>query len=73
MSDWVLLYPPSPRTCDPAITEAVNTVIYAAPRSEVKELLLVRDQLAAKFGRDFVTNAMENKDESVNPRVRTFL
>ncbi|KAG0272126.1 hypothetical protein BGZ95_012125 [Linnemannia exigua] len=57
------------KTCDPAITEAVNTVIYAAPRSEVKELLLVRDQLAAKFGRDFVTNAMENKDESVNPRI----
>ncbi|KAG0239532.1 hypothetical protein BGX31_002717 [Mortierella sp. GBA43] len=57
------------RTCDPAITEAVNTIIYAAPRSEVKELLLVRDQLAAKFGRDFVNNALENKDESVNPRI----
>ncbi|KAG0298646.1 hypothetical protein BGZ98_000132 [Dissophora globulifera] len=57
------------KNCDPAITEAVNTIIYAAPRSEVKELLLVRDQLAAKFGRDFATNAMENKDESVNPRI----
>ncbi|KAF9364176.1 hypothetical protein BGX34_002302 [Mortierella sp. NVP85] len=49
--------------------EAVNTIIYAAPRSEVKELLHVRDQLAAKFGREFATNAMENKDESVNPRI----
>ncbi|KAF8938433.1 regulator of Vps4 activity in the MVB pathway-domain-containing protein [Dissophora ornata] len=57
------------KNCDPAIIEAVNTIIYAAPRSEVKELLLVRDQLAAKFGRDFATNAMENKDESVNPRI----
>ncbi|GJJ70624.1 vacuolar protein sorting-associated protein IST1 [Entomortierella parvispora] len=57
------------KNCDPAIIEAVNTVIYAAPRSEVKELLLVRDQLAAKFGREFVSNAMENKDESVNPRI----
>ncbi|KAF9184146.1 hypothetical protein BGZ51_003543 [Haplosporangium sp. Z 767] len=57
------------KNCDPAITEAVNTIIYAAPRSDVKELLLVRDQLAAKFGRDFVTNAMENADESVNPRI----
>ncbi|KAF9992697.1 hypothetical protein BGZ80_003291 [Entomortierella chlamydospora] len=57
------------KNCDPAIIEAVNTLIYAAPRSEVKELLLVRDQLAAKFGREFVTNAMENKDESVNPRI----
>ncbi|KAF9586030.1 hypothetical protein BGW38_010302 [Lunasporangiospora selenospora] len=57
------------KNCDPAIIEAVNTIIYAAPRSEVKELLLVRDQLGAKFGRDFVTNASENKDDSVNPRV----
>ncbi|KAK3817193.1 MAG: regulator of Vps4 activity in the MVB pathway-domain-containing protein [Benniella sp.] len=57
------------KTCDPAIIEAVNTIIYAAPRSEVKELLHVRDQLAAKFGREFATNAMENKDESVNPRI----
>ncbi|KAF9939720.1 hypothetical protein BGZ65_009717 [Modicella reniformis] len=57
------------RTCDPAIIEAVNTIIYAAPRSEVKELLLVRDQLVAKFGRDFAANAMENRDESVNPRI----
>ncbi|KAG0212400.1 hypothetical protein BGX28_006369 [Mortierella sp. GBA30] len=57
------------KNCDPAITEAVNTIIYAAPRSEVKELLLVREQLTAKFGREFVTNAMENKDESVNPRI----
>ncbi|KAG0343716.1 hypothetical protein BG004_005053 [Podila humilis] len=57
------------KTCDPAILEAVNTIIYAAPRSEVKELLLVRDQLAAKFGRDFITIAMENKDDSVNPRI----
>ncbi|KAI1302443.1 hypothetical protein EDD11_005609 [Mortierella claussenii] len=57
------------KNCDPAIIEAVNTIIYAAPRSEVKELLLVRDQLTAKFGRDFVANAMDNKDESVNPRI----
>ncbi|KAF9280519.1 hypothetical protein BGZ68_007188 [Mortierella alpina] len=64
-----LKYDTSVMNCDPAITEAVNTIIYAAPRSEVKELLLVRDQLAAKFGREFVTNAMENKDESVNPRI----
>ncbi|KAF9398857.1 hypothetical protein BGZ94_005868, partial [Podila epigama] len=57
------------KNCDPAIIEAVNTILYAAPRSEVKELLLVREQLAAKFGREFVNNAMENKDDSVNPRI----
>lgn len=56
--------------CDPAIAEAVNTIIYAAPRADqVKELGLVRDQLMAKFGRDFVVNAMENKDDCVNARI----
>ncbi|KAF9967699.1 hypothetical protein BGZ73_000402 [Actinomortierella ambigua] len=57
------------KNCDPAILEAINTVIYASSRSEVKELLILRDQLAAKYGRDFVNNALENKDESVNPRI----
>ncbi|KAF9162819.1 hypothetical protein DFQ26_003221, partial [Actinomortierella ambigua] len=57
------------KNCDPAILEAVNTVLYASSRSEVKELQILRDQLAAKYGREFVTNALENKDESVNPRI----
>ncbi|KAI9136772.1 regulator of Vps4 activity in the MVB pathway-domain-containing protein [Paraphysoderma sedebokerense] len=56
--------------CDSAISEAVNTLIYAAPRSEVKELHMVRDQLISKYGRDFAAAAMENRNEVVNPRVR---
>lgn len=55
--------------CDSAISEAVNTLIYAAPRSEVKELHMVRDQLISKYGRDFAAAAMENRNEVVNPRV----
>jgi hypothetical protein len=34
----VLSLPLVPRHCDQAIAEAVNTIIYAAPRTEVKEL-----------------------------------
>jgi vacuolar protein sorting-associated protein IST1 len=57
------------RVCDPAISEAVNTLIYAAPRTDVAELLQIRDQLAIKYGEEFATAAMENQCEVVNPRV----
>ncbi|CAG8815812.1 42830_t:CDS:2, partial [Gigaspora margarita] len=50
------------KQCDPSISEAVNTLIYAAPRSEIKELSLVRDQLIAKFGKEFALNAIENNN-----------
>lgn len=58
------------RHCDPAISEAVNTIIYAAPRSaEVKELNAVREQLISKYGREFAIAAMENTNDVVNARV----
>ncbi|CAG8526538.1 13878_t:CDS:2 [Racocetra persica] len=57
------------RHCDPSISEAVNTLIYAAPRSEIKELSLVRDQLIAKFGKEFALNAIENKNNCVNEKL----
>ncbi|KAL2911736.1 Vacuolar protein sorting-associated protein ist1 [Polyrhizophydium stewartii] len=55
--------------CDPAIAEAVNTIIYAAPRIEIKELDFVREQLANKYGSEFVTSAMQNFGYKVNDRV----
>ncbi|CAG8791910.1 19114_t:CDS:2, partial [Dentiscutata erythropus] len=57
------------KQCDPSISEAVNTLIYAAPRSEIKELSLVRDQLIAKFGKEFALNAIENKNNCVNEKL----
>src|SRR5688572_16079138 len=57
------------RHCDQAIAEAVNTIIYAAPRTEVKELSMVRDQLIMKFGKEFAVAAMENQNDIVNSRV----
>ncbi|KAI8847960.1 regulator of Vps4 activity in the MVB pathway-domain-containing protein [Chytridium lagenaria] len=58
------------RNCDPSIAEAVNTIIFAAPRCEVKELSQVRDQFISKFGKDFGLAAMENVNDVVNSRVR---
>jgi vacuolar protein sorting-associated protein IST1 len=47
--------------CDPGLEEAVCSVIYAAPRTEVKELQTVRALLVDRFGKEFAMAAMENQ------------
>ena len=37
---------------DPALEEAVRSIIYAAPRTDIKELHAVRALLVEKFGKD---------------------
>jgi len=56
-------------TCDPGLEEAVKSIIYAAPKTEIKELHVVRTMLAEKFGKEFVLQAMENTDGKVSPGV----
>ncbi|KAH7031256.1 regulator of Vps4 activity in the MVB pathway-domain-containing protein [Microdochium trichocladiopsis] len=56
-------------TCDPGLEEAVKSIIYAAPKTEIKELQTVRVLLAEKFGKEFVLSAMENKDGGVSEKV----
>jgi vacuolar protein sorting-associated protein IST1 len=55
--------------CDPGLEEAVKSVIYAAPKTEIKELQQVRALLAEKFGKDFVLAAMENTGGGVSDKV----
>ncbi|KAI1386558.1 DUF292-domain-containing protein [Hypoxylon trugodes] len=56
-------------TCDPGLEEAVKSIIYAAPKTEIKELQQVRALLAEKFGKEFVLAAMENSDQKVSEKV----
>ncbi|KAI2471050.1 DUF292 domain-containing protein [Annulohypoxylon bovei var. microspora] len=56
-------------TCDPGLEEAVKSIIYAAPKTEIKELQQVRALLAEKYGKDFVLSAMENWDQKVSEKV----
>lgn len=56
-------------TCDPGLEEAVKSIIYAAPKTEIKELSQVRLLLADKFGKEFVLAAMENSDGKVSEKV----
>ena len=55
--------------CDPGLEEAVKSIIYAAPKTEIKELGTVRTLLAEKYGKEFVLAAMENTDGKVNEKV----
>jgi len=57
------------REPDPAVSEGICSIIYAAPRTELKELHVVRDLLMHKYGRDFSAAVMENRDGCVSERV----
>lgn len=52
---------------DPGLEEAVRSLVYAAPRTEVKELHMARNLLIEKFGKEFALAAMEG--EGVAERV----
>lgn len=56
-------------TCDPGLEEAVKSIIYAAPKTEIKELQQVRALLAEKFGKDFALAAIDNTDHKVSEKV----
>ncbi|ORY62903.1 regulator of Vps4 activity in the MVB pathway-domain-containing protein [Pseudomassariella vexata] len=56
-------------TCDPGLEEAVKSIIYAAPKTEIKELQQVRILLCEKFGKDFALTAADNSDGKVSEKV----
>ncbi|KAK6515703.1 hypothetical protein TWF281_004294 [Arthrobotrys megalospora] len=54
---------------DPGLEEAIQSVIYAAPRTDVKELQTVRGLLMEKYGKIYAQNAIENAEGKVAERV----
>lgn len=57
------------REPDLSIMPALTAIIHAAPRTELKELHVLREMLMAKFGREFAQDVMDNKDSCVPERV----
>lgn len=57
------------KECDPGLEEAIKSIIYAAPRTEVRELQQTRQLLVEKYGKDFALQAIENSDGKVAERV----
>ncbi|KAG9229176.1 regulator of Vps4 activity in the MVB pathway-domain-containing protein [Amylocarpus encephaloides] len=55
--------------CDIGLEEAVKSLIYAAPRTDIKELQQVRMLLMEKYGKEFALQAIENSDEKVSEKV----
>jgi len=51
------------------IVEGVCSIIHAAPRTELKELHILRDILMHKYGREFSLAVMENRDGCVSNRI----
>jgi len=54
---------------DPRVLESICSVIHAAPRTELKELNVLREMLMQKYGREFSLGAMENRENCVGDRV----
>ncbi|KAI8902031.1 regulator of Vps4 activity in the MVB pathway-domain-containing protein, partial [Globomyces pollinis-pini] len=54
---------------DPGITEAVYVIIYAAPRVDIQELTIIREQLVMKYGKELLENCNTNPDQFVNSRI----
>ncbi|KAK2461499.1 hypothetical protein APHAL10511_005962 [Amanita phalloides] len=59
----------STREPGPGISEGVCSIIHAAPRTELKELHVLREILMHKYGREFSLAAMENQNGCVSERV----
>ncbi|PWZ00309.1 DUF292-domain-containing protein [Testicularia cyperi] len=57
------------REPDPSIAPALCAVIHAAPRTELKELHVLRELLMSRYGRDFAQDTMDNADNCVPDRV----
>ena len=57
------------KECDLGLEEAVKSIIYAAPRTDIKELQQARQLLVEKYGKEFALQAIENTDGKVADRV----
>jgi vacuolar protein sorting-associated protein IST1 len=57
------------RELDAGIAEAVTVLVYAAPRVDIQELSIIREQLIQKYGKDLVEKTTTFAKDHVNPRV----
>jgi len=57
------------KACPHDLVSVVSTLIWASHRVDIPELLMIRKQFVAKYGKDFEQNAMRNYDGCLNERV----
>ncbi|CAK9437785.1 uncharacterized protein LODBEIA_P21630 [Lodderomyces beijingensis] len=56
-------------TCDSSLYESVQSIIYTANYSQLRELVQVRDILAYKYGAEFTKEAMDNSGGHVPEKI----
>jgi len=61
------------KECPPDLISSISTLMYAAPRVDIPELLVIRKQFTAKYGKKFDEEAMGNVGDILNERVVTKL
>jgi Regulator of Vps4 activity in the MVB pathway len=61
------------KECPSDLVSVISTVVWAAHRVDVPELMLVRQQFKARYGKKFEENAMHNIGGCLNERVVTKL
>jgi vacuolar protein sorting-associated protein IST1 len=57
------------KECPPDLVSIISTLIWACDRVDIQELVLVRKQFRAKYGREFEENALNNVGGVLNERV----
>jgi len=57
------------KKCPADLVTVVSTIIWASHRVDIPELLLVRKQFRAKYGKKFEEDALVNKSSCLNERV----
>lgn len=61
------------KECPPDLVSCISTLIYAAPRIDIPELVQIRKQFRSKYGKKFEEDAMNNARNVLNERVVTKL
>jgi len=61
------------REVDDGIKEAVSGILYASPKTDIKELHHVSSLFLQHYGREFAVRAMENQDNCVPTRITSKL
>ena len=61
------------KTCPPDLVSVVSTLMWAAHRVDIPELMTIRKLFRAKYGKQFEEDALRNADGVLNERVVTKL
>jgi len=63
------LFIASEKSCPEDLLEAICSIMYSAPRTDIKELTQLMQLFGAKYGKKFVETYKENKSDHVPKRI----